>query len=343
MTVYLIFPALAALCGLVKKKTPVCLLCGIMMFFFLTAVFPPDSPLIGIYEALPRYPVSMMNRLDAPIGFLFPAKLISMLYPSSELLPTVLAACFSLGTMIYIYRSCEAPAVSILLVSAGGFLLTACGDPCLFAAALIAAYAFRYVGERRFLRFAALILLASCFSPEALLLLLLYFILIPPPCIFLLLGGAALSAVLLFTDAAPFLYGFLYGPAEVPLREDLSPVFAVTLGILSLFAALLKPLLPKNKKREYGAAINLLFAAAFLSLVGIYEPFFTPLMIMTAFAAVPILGGTAVKTVERLIALTFREKKKPVRIVCAAVGAGCLTAWYLWLLYDHGIWFGTGG
>lgn len=343
MTVYLIFPALAALCGLVKKKTPVCLLCGIMMFFFLAAVFPADSPLIGIYELLPRYPVSLINRLDAPIGFLFPAKLISMLYPSSELLPTVFAACFSLGTMIYIFRSSEAPAVSVLLVSAGGFLLTACGDPCLFTAALIAAYAFRYVGERRFLRFAALILLASCFSPEALLLLLLYFILIPPPCILLLLGGAALSAALLFADAAPFLYGFLYGSAEIPTREGLSPVFAVTLGILSLFAALLKPLLPKNKKREYEAAINLLFAAAILSLVGIYEPFFTPLMIMTAFAGVPVLGGAAVKTVGRLIALTFREKKKPVRIVCAAVGAGCLTAWYLWILYENGIWFGTGG
>lgn len=343
MTVYLIFPALAALCGLLKKKTPVCLLCGVMMFFFLTAVFPADSPLIGVYELLPQYPVSLINRLDAPIGFLFPAKLISMLYPSPELLPTVLAAGFSLGVTIYIFRSCESPAVSFLLVSAGGFLLTARGDPCLFAAALIAAYAFRYAGERRFLRFAALILLTSCFSPEALLLLLLYFILILPPGIPLLLGGAALSAVLLFTGAAPLLSGLLYGSAEVPVREGLSPVFAVTLGSLSLLAALLKPLLPKNKEREYGTAINLLFTAAFLSLIGIYEPFFTPLMIMTAFAGVPVLGGAAVKTVGRLVALTFRKKKKPVRIVCASVGAVCLTAWYLWLLYDHGIWFGAGG
>ena len=66
-------------------------------------------------------------------------------------------------------------------------------------------------------------------------------------------------------------------------------------------------------------------------------------MIMTAFAAVPVFGGAAVKTVGRLITLTFREKKKPVRIVCAAVGAVGLTVWYLWLLYNHGIRFGTGG
>lgn len=96
-------------------------------------------------------------------------------------------------------------------------------------------------------------------------------------------------------------------------------------------------MLPGNKAREYGTAINLLFAAAFLSLVGIYEPFFVPAAETAAFASVPVLGGAAAKTADRLISLTFREKKKPVRIAFAAVGAAGLTVWYLWLLNGCGI------
>lgn len=337
MAYYLALPVLTVLCGLPKKKAPVCLAFAVLMFAFLMLAVPADSAAVGVYELLPQYPVSLMNRLSAPIGFLFPAKLLSMLFPSPTAMTAVLSAVFSLGTAIYIYRSCEAPAVAALLASAGGFLPIAVSDPYLFAAALIAAYAFRYAAERRFLRFAALILLASCFRIDALVFLLIYFILILPPGIPLLLGGAAASAALLLTGVSDPLFEYMC--AEVPefARAGFSPAIPAVLGGLCLLSALTKRMLPKNREREYETALTLLFAAAFLSLIGVYDPYFCPLALIAAFPAVLTLGGALFKIFDRLIVLTFREKKKPVRIACAAAGLAFLGGWYLWLLFGSGV------
>lgn len=339
MAYYLALPVLTALCGLPKKKAPVCLLCGVLMFSFLMLAPPVNSAVIGVYELLPQYPVSLVNRLDAPIGFLFPAKLLSMLFPSPTAMTAVLSAAFSLGVTIYLYRSCEAPAFAALLASAGGFLLIAVSDPYLFAAMLIAAYAFRYAAERRFLRFAALILLAACFRIDALLFLLLYFILILPPGIPLLLGGSAASAALLLTGVSDPLFEYMC--AELPefARAGFSPAIPVVLGGSCLLSGLMKRMLPKNREREYETMLTLLFAAAFLSLIGVYDPRFCPLALMAAFPAVLTLGGALLKILDRLIVLTFRERKKPVRIVCAVLGLAHLSGWYLWLLYENGILF----
>lgn len=336
MAYYLALPVLAALCGLPKKRASVCLIFGVLTFAFLMLAVSADCAAVGVYELLPQYPVSLVNRLSAPIGFLFPAKLLSMLFPSSWAMTAVLSAVFSLGVTIYIYRSCEAPAAAALLASAGGFLLIAVSDPYLFAAVLTAAYAFRYAAERRFLRFAALILLAACFRIDALLFLLLYFILILPPGILLLLGGAAASAALLLTGVSDPLFEYMC--AEVPefARAGFSPAIPAVLGGLCLLAALMKRMLPKNREREYETMLTLLFAAAFLSLIGVYDPHFCPLALIAAFPAVLTLGGALLKILDRLIVLTFREKKKPVRIVGAALGLALLGGWYLWILFGSG-------
>ncbi|MCM1335005.1 MAG: hypothetical protein NC084_05650 [Bacteroides sp.] len=336
MAYYLALPVILALLGLIKKKAPSCFFCGLAIFLFLALTLPENTALGESCDLLLRYPVSMIGGIGGGVGLLLPAKLFLTLFPSLRALTTAIAALLALGTATTLYRS-ETPAFSALLAACLGFLPLAAGDPALYAAALTTAIALRFAAERRFLRYAALILVAACFRAEAILFLLLYFLLIPPPGLILFLGGTAATAALLLTDVSDPVFAFLN--AEIPsyFWEGFSPAIPATLGGLALLAALMRRMFPKNREREYETALNLLFAAAFLALIGVYKPEYCVPAMIAAFPSVLLLGGALLKLADRLIALTFKEKKKPVRIVGAALGLILLGGFYLWLLAENGI------
>ncbi len=332
--VYAALPVLLAACGVLRKKAPACLLCGIFLFVFLLLAGVGDPELHEIYRLLPQYPVSLVYRLDAPIGFLFPAKLLSMLFPEPFLVTPVFSAIFACAVTRWLYRYCEAPVFGALLAAAGGFLFTAVRSPCLFAAVLLCAFAFRYASERRFLRFAALVLLASCFSFDAVLLLALYPVLLLPPRLWTLFAGAGVSALLLLSGAPGLLFQYMYGEAAECTRPGLSSLVPAVFCVFCLWAALMKPML--GGKREFTDTMILsLFSAAFLSLNCVYEIQLFPLMLICAFPAVLALGGSLLKASARLISLTFREKKKAALAGFTIFGLALLGIWYGWLLTQN--------
>lgn len=330
MIEYAVLPVLIAVCLVVRKRTPVCLLCGILIFFFLILAGSGWSGLEVIYRMLPQYPVSMIYRFSAPIGFLFPAKLLSMLFPDPFVCRVVFSAVCVYGTMSYIYRYCEAPAAAALLAAGGGFIAVAADDPCLYIALLLCAFAYRHICERRFVRFAALVLLASCFCFDAILMLLLYPVFWARPGLVPMFIGGAVCGLVIYFGAFGYVFGFMYGEPVQPSGAGLSPAMPTALGIFCVWAGLMNKMLAPNRKiPDYNDTMTVsIFIAAFLSLCCVYDIRLLPLTLMCAFPPALTLGSALVKASGRLISLTFRERKKIALAVFSALGLALLGVWY---------------
>ena len=169
-------PLLLAACSALKKKALVCSVSGVIIFlgtFLCISSFSPD--ISAQYQLISEGSASAF-----PIGFSYPARLLAPIFPDSTAFYAVLSAIFALSVSCYAYRLSAAPSVSAVIFAASGFWLYFVHEPVIFCAAALCMPAFKYASQRRFVRYAALVLLAACFCPEALLLLAFYPVLLFP-------------------------------------------------------------------------------------------------------------------------------------------------------------------
>lgn len=316
------------LCGglLIKNKSLCCFYCGAV--FFLLSAFHFYYYFGTTYQWLPSYDMTLDGAIASP-GFFYLTKLCSMIFPDYRIATVIWALIISSGLMLYIHKYCYYPAPAAVAAAASGLWLINYINPQLFSGILIAAFAFRYASERRFVRFAAIMLLASCFAAEMLLLIPLYIIFITKPSLFHIPVAAVLAGGLLFFDLSP-VFTFATGIESERTGADLFyPVIIVIVCVLGAVTAKIT-----SRRGDYNQTmITVLAASAVLALGSAADARLLPLAAACFFPAALTLVPEIIAVIKSIITLTFREKKRPVLIAFGVIIGLLAAACYSVILF----------
>lgn len=323
-------PLLLAACSALKKKALICSAAGAVIFFCTFVCLGSVSPDIAAqYELILEGSASAL-----PIGFSYPARLLALIFPDSTAIYAVLSAVFAVSVSRYVYRS-ACPSFSAAIFAASGFWLYFVHEPVIFCAAALCMYAFKYASQRRFSRYAALLLLAACFCPEALLLLAFYPVLLFPVGLPLLIAGLLAGAALLFINPGDVLFQYMSASAQSFPQNGISPLVPTAFFLLFIFAALTRRM---HSDRDYSETMIItLFAAAVVSLPSVSDIRFMPLAAMLGLPSVLSVCGELFPIGKRLAVMTFRENEKNAKIVYTAAAALITAAWYGFILVQTGV------
>lgn len=324
-------PLLLAACSALKKKALVCSVSGVIIFlgtFLCISSFSPD--ISAQYQLISEGSASAL-----PIGFSYPARLLAPIFPDSTAFCTVLSAVFALSVSCYAYRLSAAPSVSAVIFAASGLWLYFVHEPVIFCAAALCMPAFKYASQRRFVRYAALVLLAACFCPEALLLLAFYPVLLFPAGLPLLIAGLLAGAALLFIDPGDVLFQYMSASVQTFPQNGISPLVPAAFFLLFIFAALTRRM---NSDKDYSETMIItLFAAAAMSLLSVSDIRFMPLAAMLGLSSVISVSGELFAVGKRLAAMTFRENEQKAKVAFTAAAAVIAAVWYGFILVQTGV------
>ena len=261
--------------------------------------------------------------MNAPPALVLIMKICAVFSREPVVFPLVTAVLQSVLAAAAVYCRCASP-------YAAGVVLTACFIPAYFAgsgaftAALIAVFASKYIEERRFFRFSAVMLLAACFDAAAVIPVFLYILLFSKNVYMSALRSfVCAAAAVMFPGIIDGIYG-LFGAgqyAQYPLSVP-SAVFAV-LGAAALAA--MKPLLiARSEKSEL--LISEIVCGGCFALAGVFDGRLSALaLIMLMQSVIPVVPD-AFDIGQKFTSLMFREKKKTAArtfgIVCCVIAAG---------------------
>lgn len=291
-------------CGfLLKKKAPAQLLCfGIL--FVLAALFRYDY-FFGTYPWVIGYEMDPGGAVINP-AFYYITKLLSMIIPDYRGATVIWSFFAAAGVVIYINKYSAHPVLAAITAVVSGLWLINFKDPCLFMAILLSAFSFRYAAEKRFVRFAALILFSACFELEFLLLIPLYFIFFTKPTLYHIIVFAVMAGLLLFFDISPA-FGFIGSPVTARTGADL--FYPVTIAVTAVVTALAARI--TIRRNPYNASmVTVMGTAAALALGSVADVRLLPLAIACFFPAAITLVPETVLAAKSIIALTFKERKK---------------------------------
>lgn len=338
--IFLALPLL--LCGgfFIRNKAPSCLYC-FGLFFLVSGFFMYDY-FSATYTELPAYGFGLEGTALSP-AFFYCTKLLSVLVPDYRAATLIWSAVISGGLTLYIYKYCYYPVPSAITAAVTGIWLVNFINPPLFAGMLIAAFAFRYASERRFVRFLAVILLAASFDLRLLIVIPLYIFFITKPTLYHIIGAALSAAALLFFDLSP-VFGFFPGFSEERIGSEL--FFPVTVSAVCVAAALCAKII--MRRGSYNCSmITVLAASAVLGLGAVSDARLMLPAFVCFFPAALTLMPEIIAVAKSIVTLTFREKKKPFLIAGAAIlllgaaayyGAVLNSAEYM---FDISTWMGV--
>lgn len=211
-----------------------------------------------------------------------------------------------------------------------------------FIAALICAFALKYVRERCFWRFAVIVLLASAFHRSALILIPLYFVFLVKWNGAVLLLCTAASAVCFFSAmpvirfANRYIYKNYDALTDPQVIVGLSPVYAVIFGLLFAAAFLLRKRF-SGDERQSNAVLWCSFFNFFFELMGvqsgIVSRFALLFIIPSTVLAVPLVCNAFKDLLENKVS----PKKSAVLSLAAAVICCCCVNGILLLRNYNGV------
>lgn len=328
--ILVIFPLLTAVCASLKKRSLICLTFGVLIFLCTFLCLNSAAPFLSENYAL----ISSGGTADLPIGFSYPAQLLSAIFPDGATANMVVSAIFALSVSTYIYKS-ESPSFSAVLFAAGAFWLYFVHEPLVFIAAALFMNALKFASERDFVRYAALILLGTCFCPEMWTLLLLFPFYAVPVGIPLLFVGFAVGTAVVYLNPTDVLFKSMSADAQVFPINGISALIPITLFLIFILAVLTRKMF---KRKEYSdIMIITLFAAAVLSFMSVSDTRYAPLAVTLAAPPVLSLGGEIFAVGKKLLTMTFREKAKTARIIAAAAVTVILVIWYGAIILSSGV------
>lgn len=330
--IFIVFPLLIAACGMLKKRPLVCSAVGVLIFFCTFLCLNSTAPFLSESYSL----ISSGGTANLPIGFSYPAQLLSILFPDSSTANIVVSVIFALFVSTYIYKS-ESPSFSAVLFAVGAFWLYFVHNPLVFIAAALFMNALKYAVQRDFVRYAVLVLLGTCFCPEMWVFLLLIPFLAAPSGIPLLVAGLAIGAAVIYINPADFLFKSMSVGTQIFPLNGISTLIPIALFALFILAVLMRKMF--RKKEHSNAMMVTLFAAGTLSFISVSDIRFAPLAVSLAAPPVLSLGGEIFAVGKQLLNMTFREKAKTARIVAAAAVALILIAYYGVILLHTGVIF----
>jgi transmembrane protein EpsG len=273
-------------------------------------------------------------------GFLIPVKILADMSADYQIMFILIALVITAGVMLLIYKNSSAPWVSVAAFLASGLFFNSLNFMRQFIAAVIIAFALRYIAKKRFFRYAGLVLFASAFHFSALIMLPFYFVFklkLNLPVLGITLVGSA--AVYIFvTPLMNFVTNFFYTAYDtvtnVEAASGLSPVYTIAFALFFLAAFLLRKMLMRRNNHANTLLFSMYFAV-FFSLLGTVHGIIARLSLLFIIAPVLILSADIYMILRELIRLTFKDSIKKARICVLVVSLFffCLSgAYYGYLL-----------
>ena len=261
-------------------------------------------------------PFGSIGDIDASPAYLLIMKICSVFAPDGSVFPFVIALIQTALAVYALITACGKP-----YSGAGVFLF--CFIPAYFAgstaftAALIALIASRYIRDRRFFRFAALMLAAACFDMSALLLIPIYFIFLIPN-IYISTGVSAMLAALavIFPDAVTEVFDFLgNGKCTAFAYTAACAVFACIAAVVGMLIYAMFA----NRKNDCEKLVSVLSCGAAFSVAAVFEPRLFALTQMLLMMSAVALAPETFEIGKRFVEILFRREKKTAVIVFMAV------------------------
>jgi hypothetical protein len=255
-------------------------------------------------------------------GFAFPAKILADAGFEYQVMFIIIAFVITFGIIWLIYRHSCAPWVSITAFLVSGLYFNSMNFMRQFIAAVLIAFALRYIEEKKFFRFSALVFLASAFHVSALLLLPFYFILkikLNVPSLTIMLIGS-MAVYIFITPLMTFITSYfytLYDPlSNVEAASGLPPIYTIAFALFFILAFLLRKMLIKRNHHANTLLVSMYFAV-FFSFLGTTHGILSRLALLFIVAPILILSADMYAVIRDLIFLTFKDSKKNLN-TCAA-------------------------
>lgn len=237
----------------------------------------------------------------------------------------VIAALQGFLAAAFIYNRPGSPYAGAV-VFAGCFLPAVYVGSNVLTAALICLFGAKYIEERRFFRFAAVMLAAACFDISAVLLIPVWFITVVPNNWAAMLISALLAASALLPGVTGAVYGFLgeglYVPHETPIPAAVTAVAAALL--FTLMTAMFR-----NRSEQTARLVPAFSCGAVFAAAGIFEPRLFGLSLMTLAMSAAVIAPDAHYIIRKFTLIVFPDNKKAAgaavdAVCCLAVTALCV-------------------
>ncbi len=278
-------------------KGAYCMLCGVALALVSGLRFMVSTDYYNYWEGfLQSYFLTWedFSRMRFEKGYLSVSRLLSGFTLGYNILFAAFAVLFAVVISYYIYRRSANVWVSFAAFVGFGFLYNSMCFLRQYTALMIMLFAFRYIEQRRFFRFAILVLLASTFHISAIVMLPFYFILRMPMNKLTLPVSLALCAAVFFKSEAVLemvtsVAYQKYGATSREIVNGTSPGPCIAFLIfLAVCLICYKPLVRQQPYNTF--LVNLLYWGVFLELVGIKHAivsrvalfFMTPAVILLA-------------------------------------------------------------
>ncbi|MDF3003691.1 MAG: hypothetical protein K0S22_163 [Oscillospiraceae bacterium] len=269
-------------------------------------------------------------------GYLAVSRLLSGFTLGYNILFVAFAILFATVIACFIYRRSANAWVSFAAFICFGFLYNSMCFLRQYSALMVMLFAFRYIEERRFFRFAIFVLLASTFHISAIVMLPFYFILHLPMNRVTLPIALVLCSVIYFKSET--ILGMVtkvaykdYRSTSVEIIHGTSPGPAIAFLVFLIICLMLyKPLV---RRQPYNALlVNLLYWGTFLELVGIKHAIISRLALFFMTPAVILLAAELVDLVKK----NFQSiTKNAGQTLAAAVLAYALLLAPMLVLHQH--------
>ncbi len=293
-----------------------------------------DSWYAGFGAQIRDIPFDKLGELAAPPAETLLMKICAAFSDDSAVYPLVMACICALLASYAVKETPYHSSAVLCFVFIPAFLFSGSA----FIAALICTIASVYIRERRFFRYAALILIAACFDMSALMMLPFWFLtLIPGPVI------PAVIAVIfaLLAGLFPEMLDAVYDMTGARTIFCETPVMWAVLAVIAALVCILMYAMFRNREGKYERLLPIMFCGAALTVTAVSDArLFAPAIMLLMQSAVP-LAEEAYAISSKFVGIVFKEKEKTARNVFLALCVIAETALCAWMIFTD--WFGTAG
>lgn len=334
LTYYILFAALVAagiiLCRSTKGEFAYLLSAG-LAFFIISAirrfVGVDYNAYATIYFDLNFFSIEELttNRLEK--GFIIPLKIFSELFTDVQAIFIAVAFVIAAGVVIYIYKYSSIKWVSCAAFLVFGLYFNSMNFLRQILAAVVVAYAIRYIYSKQLLRFVVLVLFASCFHLSALIALPFFFILqIKLNYITLSLYCAVTALIYINSNAlmelvTRYFYSSYDPKTSVEMSNGLTWTYTAFFAVVFVLAFVFRKRLEKRNPFN-SVLISCMFFTVFFELIGTKHAIISRLAAFFMIAPLLLLTPEIIQVISGCIAERCKDDKKKRRLLCSvAYGA----------------------
>lgn len=317
---------IAALCSIHSNRLVFSIITGAAVFAVcgICALGGPvgdEAQRYEIISAAEQYiPYDDIPIINAPPAMSLLIKLCSAFPAQTNIFPLVMAVIQSLLAAAVVFYRCETP-------YAAGVVLTACFIPAYFVssgaftAALIGVFASKYIEEKRFFRFTAVMLFAACFDAAAVIPIFFYILLFSENIYMSTLRSFVLAAsAVIFTGLTGALYE-MFGAGRYAFGSISLPC-ALIIVLVGAGAAAMKPMLVNRSKRNELLVSETVCGALFAAASVFDGRLFGLALILLMQSVIPVIPD-AFAIGQKFTVIMFPQKKKTAgrtfRIACGVL------------------------